>query len=312
VARLTNKNVLVTGATGFIGRHLVDRLLAEEASVWTLSLEAAEVARPSVHEIVCPLDQVQAATWRDGQAPRFDVVYHLAAYIPKASAAANDLERVFHDNIAGTRQLLASLLPVPGRVVFASTVDVYAPGRHDDVLSESSSVAPTTLYGSSKLFGEAYVRHWARQTGVASAILRLGHIYGPGEGAYRKLIPETIRRLLAGERPILYGDAAATRDLLHVDDVVEAMLRATLVAHDHLGPVNIVRGESVTVGEIVALLAKSVDATAAIDHRPDAAPPRHLRFDNARMLALLGDWPKVPLSVGLAQEVQSMRSAHRK
>ena len=104
-------------------------------------------------------------------------------------------------------------------------------------------LAPQSLYAASKLFCEHLAGIVTKTGGTSYAISRYGHIFGAGEAAYRKLIPEAIRRLLAGVSPLLYGDGSAERDFLYVDDVVEATLRAAVAPVSELGPVNFVRGE---------------------------------------------------------------------
>jgi UDP-glucose 4-epimerase len=95
---------------------------------------------------------------------------------------------------------------------------------------------------------------YAHNHGCHYAILRYGHIFGPGEEAYEKLIPRTIRQLMQGEPPVLYGDGSAERDFLYMDDAVEATLQAAIFNVRELDPVNIVRGESSPVFKIVEML----------------------------------------------------------
>lgn len=304
---LAGKTVLVTGATGFIGKHLVDRLVAEKAQVWVLVRQPTNLLPAEAHQVISALEQLDVSVWRSHGVPAFDVIYHLGAYIPKDNSAANDLERIYFTNIVGTRQLLNTLNGLPARVVFASTIDVYASIEDGSKLSEQSPVGPASLYGSSKLFNESYVSQWAKQKGVSAVILRYGHIYGPGEEAYKKLIPETIRRLLSGVSPVLYGDGNAVRDLLYVEDAVEATIRASCLPIANEGPINIVRGESVSIRVIVETLVKLVGFDGGVTYRGDLPQGRNLCFDNTRMLSLLGQWPFVPLDIGLQQEVNSMR-----
>lgn len=308
---LRGQTVLVTGANGFIGRHLVERLVGEGVQVWTVVRQAREMgAARKVRQVVCPLERLGPDVWRQEGAPRFDVVFHLGGYTPKTGATANDLDRAFGDNIAGTRQLLASLTDTPRRVVFAGTLDVYAPCHDDNVISESSPLAPVSLYSSSKLFCEAYVSQWAVQAGSAAVVLRYGHIYGPGEEAYRKLIPETIRRLLEGISPVIYGTGNPTRDLLYVGDAVEATVRAVYSPVEHSGPINVVRGESATIRQITEMLVEISGFAGKIEYRTEMPDGRYFRFDNSKMVHELGSWPFVPLNTGLRIEFDSMRCAH--
>jgi nucleoside-diphosphate-sugar epimerase len=288
------RTILVTGATGFIGRHLVRRLAAEPAfDVITLTRSGTPTA-PGVRAIAGdvaappPLEVV-------------DAVIHLAAFIPKAAGQdVANVREVIRTNVVGTEALLAALPEPPRRVVFASTVDLYAASNAP--MTESAPLAPATPYSASKLMGEAIVRALPAE----AVILRYGHIFGPGEEAYAKLIPHTIRELLRGRPARIAGDGGALRDLLYVEDAVEATVRA-LDAQDAAGdPINIVRGESYTVRNVVDTLVDITQSLAPTRVEPARGPARSLRFDASRMAEVLGTWPLVDLREGLRQEVSAM------
>ena len=172
-------------------------------------------------------------------------------------------------------------------------------------IDEASPVGPASLYGASKLFCEEMVRAWANRVEAPFAILRYGHIFGPGEEAYAKLIPQVIRRLLRGEAPVVWGDGTTTRDFLYVHDAVEATLRAV----DHpasLEPINVVRGAAVSIGETVELLAQLTSFAGEVRYLLDKPSGISLRFDSTRMLSCLGTWPLVSLEEGLRREIPHM------
>lgn len=302
---LRNRSVLVTGSTGFIGSRLVTHLVEEGATVWTLARTRSNLIPAQVTQIECALEALTSEVWSDLSLPNFDVLFHLGGFTPKEGATANDLESCFTANILGTRQLLNSIRPIPNKVVFSSTLDVYAPHDPRGVLCEDSAVGPKTLYGSSKLFCEDFIQHWADGHRIDFVCLRYGHIYGPGEGAYKKLIPETIKGYLTGSPPTLYGDGAALRDLLYVDDAVEATIRASALEGN--ATLNIVSGHSVSVRSVVEEIARLIGVPARINFRPEETPGRSYKFDNKLMAKLLGVWPLTQLSTGLKREIDSMR-----
>lgn len=310
VTGLAGKTVLVTGATGFIGRRLAARL-AEDPAARTvlLSRRPPRAEEPGgARWVEAGMDGLTRETWSAAGVERVDVVLHFGAFTPKSGDQADSIDGAVNDNLLGTRALLDSLPGAPERVVLASTLDVYAPPAPGEPLTEASPLGPSGLYGASKLFCEHLVRAWCAQRGCGCAILRVGHVFGPGEEAYRKLIPQTIRQLLAGERPTLWGDGSAERDFLYVDDAAEAALRAAASPLPALGPVNVVRGESVPVREIVAMLVEITgfaEGPRFLEDRPAGAS---LRFDAGRMRELLGEWPLVPLREGLAREVEAFRA----
>lgn len=300
---LQGKVLLVTGATGFIGRCLVSRLQAiPGVRLVLLSRHPQEHSRPNTVWIRGSLESLSPETWRAAGVECIHTVFHLGGFTPKSARYADDVDAVYRDNLLGTRALLESLPETPERTLFSSTLDVY--GRvTQTVLDDTSPLRPVTLYASSKLFCEQLVHTYARDRGCSYTILRYGHIFGPGEEAYRKLIPETIRRLVRGHAPVVHGDGSATRDYLYVTDAVEATLRAATSSVHHLGPVNIVRGSSRPIREIVEILKQITGCSLPTRFTADGSPDRSLSFDNCRMRMLLGDWPLVSLEDGLREEV---------
>ena len=253
------------------------------------------------------LDQLSSKIWRDEGVYEVDVVFHLGAFTPKASSYGDRVDEIYGSNLLGTRALLETLPRIPKKVVFASTLDVYGPQPDGHLLMESSQLAPPTLYGASKLFCEHLVQAFARKHGCGYAILRYGHIYGPGEESYSKLIPVAIRSLLRDESPIVYGDGSVLRDFLFVEDAAEATLRAATSKVEKIDPINIVSGHSTMIREIVENLAKLCEYSGQITYLFDKPAGRSLRFSADRMGELLGVWDMVPLREGLRQEVAYFR-----
>ncbi len=305
---LAGKVILVTGANGFIGKHLVARL-SKIAGVKLLLLSRQEQSSAQENRVWLKgdLGQLTSEYWRIYNISHIDYVFHLGAFTPKVAIEANRIDRVIVDNISGTRALLQSLPGKPEKLIFSSTLDVYAQPEHGEVLTEDSKVAPNTLYGASKLFCESLVTAWAKECGCNYAILRYGHIYGPGEEQYEKLIPVVIRNLLVNQSPVVHGDGSALRDYLYVGDAVEATIRAAL-AEGNIEPVNIVRGESVTLKEIVLLLIRLAGSKKEIIFLSDKPNGNSLRFDNALMTQLLGNWLNTTLKDGLLVEMNAFQN----
>ena len=143
--------------------------------------------------------------------------------------------------------------------------------------------------------------------GCGYAILRYGHLFGPGEDAYRKLIPEAIRALVGGDEPVVYGAGRAERDFLYVEDAVEATVRAGGPAVGEVGPLNVVRGAAVSVMNVIETLVRITGFKGKIKYAPGALTGESRRFDSTRMHVTLGQWPLVPLEEGLRKEVEWFR-----
>lgn len=305
--QLEGKVILVTGANGFIGTHLATKLSKiAGVKLLLLSRKTKQSTQNNVTWIKGELGQLTPTYWRALAIGHIDYVFHLGAFTPKTSAEANQIDRVIDDNISGTRSLLQSLPGKPAKFVFASTLDVYAQPETGEVLTEKSKLSPSTLYGASKLFCESLVSAWAKEKGCDYAILRYGHIYGPGEEQYGKLIPVVIRNLLANQGPVVHGDGSALRDYFYVGDAVEATIR-TALAEKTTEPINIVRGESVTLIEIVQLLIRLTGNNMRINFMTDKPNGNSLRFDNNLMTTSFGNWSKTSLEEGLAAEVKAFR-----
>lgn len=302
-----NKTVLVTGASGFIGKHLVERLSKVNGiRLLLLSRKLQTSNLPNVQWLHGSLSDLTKAYWKQQDVSCIQIVFHIGAFIPKVSTNSNNIEQNFSSNITGTYDLLEGLPGGVEHIVFSSTVDVYAPIKDDEVLSEASRIEPSGFYGASKLFCESLVSVWASQNNCKSAILRYGHIFGPGEGAYSKLIPLAIQQLLVGNPPNVYGSGRAERDFLYVSDAVEATIRSAII-DDNIEPVNIVRGESYPIKKIVELLVEKSGIELEINYLSDKPDGYSLFFDSSKMCSELGNWPLVSLEDGLAEEVSDFR-----
>jgi nucleoside-diphosphate-sugar epimerase len=304
VNSLTGKAVLLTGATGFIGSHLANRLKQiPEVKVILLTRKAVPESEGNLIWVTSAQDQLTRQTWSDHGIEAIDAVFHLGAFIPRNSNEVDAVDKVYRDNLLGTRALLDSLPNTPEKIVFSSTVDVYASSQEDCVLTEKSPLEPPSLYGASKLFCEHLIKAYARKHACGYAILRYGHIYGPGEGAYAKFIPQVIKTLLCNESPVVYGDGSVLRDFMFVGDAVEATIRAAISSREKIEPVNIVSGESKPIREFVEILSGIAGFPGGIKYLLDKPGGRSLQFSNARMLEVLGEWDLFPLEEGLRQEV---------
>ena len=305
--QLEGKTILVTGASGFIGAHLAKRL-ARIAGIklLLLSRQIQQSNQTNVRWLNEDLRHLKSAYWDSHNISRIDYIFHLGAFTPKRAAEANQTDRAIEDNILATQRLLESVPGKPRKILFASTVDVYSSASSEEVMTEQSEVRSSSVYGASKLFCESLVSAWAKEKRVDCALLRYGHIYGPGEEKYQKLIPTVIRNLAANQAPLVHGDGSALRDFLYVDDAVEATLRAS-VFEGSVGPVNIVRSESASLKEVVSLLIRLMKSDKKIEFLRDKPNGASFRFDSTLMEKLLGNWPKVGLEQGLAVEVASFR-----
>jgi UDP-glucose 4-epimerase len=137
--------------------------------------------------------------------------------------------------------------------------------------------------------------------------LRIGHVYGPGEERYAKLVPETIRRVLAGQPPRMAGDGTDRRDLIYIDDAAEGLTRACFAQLEGVKTINLVRGESYSIREVVHTIMELAGYRGTVEQLPPPPGSFSTMFDNALMIRVLGGWNFVSLAAGLEQEIAYFR-----
>jgi nucleoside-diphosphate-sugar epimerase len=221
------EHVLVTGATGFIGRALVARLVSEGVEVECL-IRSSSARRAALESLapgrVLALESFKAARLASAVGKRsFDAVFHLASY--GVNPSERDLRQMLQGNVELTVNLVHALAAEPPkRFVFTGSCSEYASTEVGVYLREDAPARPDSVYGAAKLAASAVGSAVGRELGVPFIALRLFGMYGPGEAPHR-IIPYVVHHLLAGTRPDLTA-GEQQRDLTHVDDAVDGLLLA--------------------------------------------------------------------------------------
>jgi nucleoside-diphosphate-sugar epimerase len=290
---LTSKKVVVTGGAGFIGSHLVDRL-ARDGVGEILALDNFHRGRPEhlAHHVHGPAVRLLEADIRDAEAMRqlcagADTIYHLAAQ-SNVMGAVTDLSYSFATNVAGTVNVLeAARANGVRRVVFTSSREVYGEVERLPV-AEDAPLNAKNAYGASKAAGELYARVFQNTYGVETSVLRLGNVYGTRDRG--RVIPLWLEAAALGRDFLVYGGQQLI-DFVHVDQVVEALVRAAAV---DLGgrPVNVASG----AGTPILALAERILALPGVSSRLDLQPARSVEVarytaDVSLMRQLLGVEP---------------------
>jgi UDP-glucose 4-epimerase len=308
---------LVTGGAGFIGSHVVERLLEDGVRVRVLdnfstgrreNLAFAKGAGDALEVIEGDLRDLATV---ERAVRGTDVIYHQAAMrsVPRSvddPLGAND------NNVTGTLHVLeAARRHGAKRVVFASSSSVYGdnpelPKREDQVL------LPISPYAVSKLADEHYARVWTRLYGVETVGLRYFNVFGPRQdpkSEYAAVLPRFILWALRGEPLEVHGDGTQSRDFTYVDNVVEANILAGQAPDANGEAFNVGCGDRISLLDIIGMLEASLGRTLERRHTPTrGGDVAHTLADVAKAKRLMGYAPLVGFAEGFRRTVEHFRA----
>src|SRR3954452_18097090 len=304
---------LVTGAAGFIGSHLSDRLLERGVAVtgvdrlsdyYDPAVKSANVARLSQHPgftfLEADVSDVAGPALLDG----VGVVYHLAGQPGVRPSWGRSFEIYANDNVMATQALLEAAKEVPlERFVYASSSSVYGNAERFPT-SETDRPQPLSPYGVTKLAAEHLCGLYANSYGVPAVSLRYFSVYGPRQRpdmAFHRFI----RSAAAGEPLRIYGDGLQTRDFTYVGDIVNATLAAGRLGSP--GEVyNVAGGSRFTVLDVLGLLGRILDGRVEVVHEEAArGDARDTSGDTTKAARELGYVAEVTLEEGLTAQVEA-------
>ena len=304
-------NVLVTGGAGFIGSHLVDRLIADGHTVAAVDILATgkrENVNPqaALYEIDIRSPALAAAF----EAARPEVVFHVAAH----ASVSESVRDPMHDaevNVLGTLNVLQQCAAYGvGRFVFSSTGGALYGEPERLPADEEHPVSPLSPYGASKAAAEAYVQTHCALSGIRYTILRYGNVYGPRQDPFGEagVVAIFANAMMGGRPPTIFGDGSHERDYVYVDDVVRANVLALAQAED--GVYNIGTGEGTTVAQVFDALAGATDYGGDPEHAAERPGDVHrIYLDVRRAERGLGWRAAVSLEEGIRCTVDAMREA---
>jgi len=302
---------LVTGAAGFLGSHLCERLLDEGHAVVgmdnLITGDVANVAHLTGRDFVFVKHDVTNYINLEGP---LDYIFHFAS-----PASPIDYLRVPIQTLKvgslGTHNALGLAKAKQARLLLASTSEVYGdPLVHpqpESYWGNVNPVGPRGVYDEAKRFAEAITMAYHRFHGVGTRIVRIFNTYGPRMRVEDgRAIPAFLSQALRNEDVTVFGDGSQTRSLCYVSDLVDGIYR--LMLSDVVDPVNVGNPREMTIRELAETIIRNVGSKSRIVGKPlPVDDPKVRQPDITRARTLLGWEPKVPLEDGLARTIAYFR-----
>ncbi len=305
---IKNKRILVTGADGFIGSHLVETLIENGARVKALSLYNSfnnwgwleDIENTSDIDIVSGdiRDPYQMKKITEG----IDIIFHLAALIaiPYSYAAPSSY---IETNVKGTLNVCqAALENRCSRIIHTSTSEVYGTAQYVPI-DEDHPLQPQSPYSASKIGADAVAMSFFYSYKLPLIVARPFNTYGPRQSA-RAIIPTLITQIASGKKELQLGNLTPTRDFNFVKDTVLGLI-ALAECDKAIGQtINIGSGTEISISDLADTIKRMMksDAGAITDDcrvRPDTSEIQRLRCDNSKIISLTGFKPRYTLEQGL-------------
>lgn len=310
---MANKKVVVTGGAGFIGSHLVDRLIREGYKVEVID-NLCEGKLANLEAVKNNIDFFKADI-RDLSRLRklfqgVEVVFHEAALRSVARSVENP-SATNENNITGTLNvLLAARDSGVRRMIFASSSSIYGP-QTAKIFTEDLVPNPQSPYALTKLTGEIFLKQFCKLYGLETLTLRYFNVFGPRQdpkSEYAAVIPKFITTLLCGKQPTIEWDGKQSRDFTYVDNVVEANLLAMKAKQASGEFINVSEGKSVSINALYEMIQSELQTSITPQRAPQR--PGDMRYtcgSTRKARTLLGYTPRVPFRDGLEKTVDWFR-----
>ncbi|KAF5465462.1 hypothetical protein F2P56_015471 [Juglans regia] len=302
--------VLVTGGAGFVGSHLVDRMMERGDSVIVVDNFFTGRKDNLVHHFGNPRFELIRHDVVEPILLEVDQIYHLACPASPVHYKYNPVKTI-KTNVVGTLNMLGLAKRVGARFLLTSTSEVYGdPLQHPQAETYWGNVNPIgvrSCYDEGKRTAETLSMDYHRGLGIEVRIARIFNTYGPrmciDDG---RVVSNFVAQALRKEPLTVYGDGKQTRSFQYVSDLVEGLMR--LMEGDHVGPFNLGNPGEFTMLELAQVVQETIDPNAKIEFRPNTEDDPHKRKpDITKAEELLGWQPTVSLRKGLPLMVEDFR-----
>lgn len=302
--------ILVTGGTGFIGSHLIDRLMTEGNEVICLDNFYTGAKQNILKWLDHPYFELVRHDVTEPVRLEVDQIYHLACPASPVHYQYNPVKTI-KTNVMGTLHMLGLAKRVKARFLLASTSEVYGdPEVHpqsEDYRGNVNPIGIRSCYDEGKRVAETLAFDYHRQNNVDVRVARIFNTYGPrmleNDG---RVVSNFVVQALRGIPLTVYGDGSQTRSFCYVSDLVDGLIR--LMNREHIGPINLGNPDEYTILQLAQTIQKMINPDAELQFKllPEDDPQRR-KPDITRAKTLLGWQPTVPLQEGLQQTIEYFR-----
>lgn len=303
--------ILVTGGAGFIGSHLIDRLMAENHEVICLDNFYTGTKANIQHWFSNPNFELIRHDITEAIRLEVDQIYHLACPASPIHYQYNPVKTI-KTNVMGTLNMLGLAKRVKARFLLASTSEVYGdPQVHpqpEDYRGNVNPIGIRSCYDEGKRVAETLAFDYHRQNDVDIRVARIFNTYGPrmleNDG---RVVSNFVAQALRGNPLTVYGDGSQTRSFCYVADLVEGLIR--LMNGEHVGPVNLGNPGEYTILQLAETIQRMINLDVPLQFKPlPKDDPTRRKPDITRAKAWLNWEPQVPLEQGLVPMIEDFRS----